>query len=113
MRAVGCRQADGRAEALQYVTDNTRDRRFAIGAGNADHGYSSGRAVWIKHVDDRAADIAWLSFARKAVHAQAWAGVQLENAAVLYRSRNIFGDEIDAADVESRQASSALAHEFD
>ena len=70
-------------------------------------------AFGIKHFHDGSAHVAWFSLSRKTVHTQTWAGIEFENAASLNRLRDVLCDQIDSANVGSRESSGAFAHCFD
>ena len=99
---LGAGRADGRPADRGDVRQEAHDRRLAVGAGDRGHGDAPLVAGGEERVDDRRPDVARLADGRLQVHAQAGAGVDLDEHAPLrlQRPRDVLGHAVDAGDVE-------------
>ena len=104
--AIGAGHPDGQSLLTQQVRDQPDRRRLAVGPRDGCHGNAAIIARGKEHFDDRFADGAGLTRRWLQVHAQAGAGIHLDDHAILFiqRAPDIFGHDIDSRDIEAHHA---------
>ena len=106
-KSVAAGQSDKVAVQAKQPRDETRDRGRMLRAGDADDRNASVLVGRKQVIDDRLTD--WLARAIEGldVHQQARAGIDFDDRALGLgeRAGDVFGDEVDAGDVESDDTS--------
>src|SRR5437764_828592 len=110
IRSIGRRKTNCAAAAFQNMSDQSRGRRFAIGAGYRDYRNSCRRARRKEHIDHLLGNIAADAFARGEMHTKAGSGVYLDYSPAIFTKRftNIWSDDIHTRYIEADDSSNAL-----